>query len=84
MVLARGLAGMLRNGRVSFNLDGRWNPGQRNTGQWRNVVMLEWKNAALSGPATIFSANSEQRLRDCSVRVVMAVLLPPATPWSIL
>ena len=62
----------LRDGRVSFALEGRWNPGQGRSGQWRNVVMLEWKNAALSGPATIFSANSEQHLRDCSVRVVMA------------
>lgn len=64
-------SGALRNGRVSFNLEGRWNPGQRSTGQWRNVVMLEWKGSALSGPATIFSANGEQRLRDCSVRVAM-------------
>ena len=64
-------SGMLRNGRVSFALEGRWNPGQRSTGQWRNVVMLEWKDSALSGPATIFSANGEQRLRDCSVRVAM-------------
>ena len=62
---------VLRDGRVSFALEGRWNPGQGRSGQWRNVVMLEWKNAALSGPATIFSANGEQRLRDCSVRVVM-------------
>ena len=69
--LSESGSGMLRNGRVSFNLDGRWNPGQRSTGQWRNVVMLEWKNAALSGPATIFSANGEQRLRDCSVRVAI-------------
>ena len=61
----------LRDRRVSFTLEGRWNPGQRNTGQWRNVVMLEWKDSALSGPATIFSANGEQRLRDCSVRVAM-------------
>lgn len=65
-------SGMLRNGRMSFNLEGRWNPGQRSTGQWRNVVMLEWKDSALSGPATIFSANGDQRLRDCSVRVAMA------------
>ena len=69
--LSESGSGMLRNGRVSFNLDGRWNPGQRSTGQWRNVVMLEWKDSALSGPATIFSANGEQRLRDCSVRVAM-------------
>ena len=61
----------LRDRRVSFTLEGRWNPGQRNTGQWRNVVMLEWKDSVLSGPATIFSANGEQRLRDCSVRVAM-------------
>jgi len=65
-------SGALRDGRVSFALEGRWNPGQGRSGQWRNVVMLEWKNAALSGPATIFSTNGEQRLRDCSVRVVMA------------
>ena len=70
--LSESGSGMLRNGRVSFNLEGRWNPGQRNAGQWRNVVMLEWKDSALSGPATIFSANGDQRLRDCSVRVAMA------------
>lgn len=70
--LSESGSGMLRNGRVSFNLEGRWNPGQRNTGQWRNVVLLEWKDSALSGPATIFSANGDQRLRDCSVRVAMA------------
>ncbi len=70
--LSESGSGMLRNGRVSFNLEGRWNPGQRSTGQWRNVVMLEWKDSALSGPATIFSANGDQRLRDCSVRVAMA------------
>lgn len=64
-------SGALRDGRVSFALEGRWNPGQRSTGQWRNVSMLEWKNGAMSGPATIFSANGDQRLRDCSVRVVM-------------
>ena len=69
--LSESGSGMLRNGRVSFALEGRWNPGQRSTGQWRNVVMLEWKDSALSGPATIFSANGEQRLRDCSVRVAM-------------
>lgn len=63
---------ILRDGRTSFTLDGQWNPGQRNTGKWRNVAMLELKNGALSGPATIFSANGEQRLRDCSVLVVMA------------
>ncbi len=65
-------SGALRDGRVSFAMEGRWNPGQRSTGQWRNVAMLEWKNGALSGPATIFSANGDQRLRDCSVRVAMA------------
>lgn len=80
-------SGMLRNGRVSFALEGRWNPGQRSTGQWRNVVMLEWKDSALSGPATIFSANGDQRLRDCSVRVAMAggakpVVVPPPVSAS--
>lgn len=85
--LSESGSGMLRNGRVSFNLDGRWNPGQRSTGQWRNVVMLEWKDSALSGPATIFSANGEQRLRDCSVRVAMAggakpVVVPPPVSAS--
>ena len=70
--LSESGSGMLRNGRVSFALEGRWNPGQRSTGQWRNVVMLEWKDSALSGPATIFSADGDQRLRDCSVRVAMA------------
>ena len=70
--LSESGSGTLRNGRVSFNLEGRWNPGQRSTGQWRNVVMLEWKDSALSGPATIFSANGDQRLRDCSVQVAMA------------
>ena len=62
----------LRDRRVSFTLEGRWNPGQRNSGKWRNVVMLEWKDSVLSGPATIFSADGDQRLRDCSVRVAMA------------
>ena len=62
----------LRDRRVSFMLEGRWNPDQRKTGRWRNVVMLEWKDSALSGPATIFSADGDQRLRDCSVRVAMA------------
>ena len=62
----------LRDRRVSFALEGRWNPGQRNSGKWRNVVMLEWKDSVLSGPATIFSADGDQRLRDCSVRVAMA------------
>ena len=62
----------LRDRRVSFTLEGRWNPGQRNSGKWRNVVMLEWKDSALSGPATIFSADGDQRLRDCSVRIAMA------------
>lgn len=70
--LSESGSGTLRNGRLSFNLEGRWNPGQRSTGQWRNVVMLEWKDSALSGPATIFSANGDQRLRDCSVQVAMA------------
>lgn len=65
----------LRDRRVSFTLEGRWNPGQHNSGKWRNVVMLEWKDSALSGPATIFSANGDQRLRDCSVRVAMAPAL---------
>lgn len=85
--LSESGSGMLRNGRVSFNLEGRWNPGQRSTGQWRNVVMLEWKDSALSGPATIFSANGDQRLRDCSVRVAMAggtkpVAVPPPVSAS--
>lgn len=62
----------LRDRRVSFTLEGRWNPGQRSTGRWRNVVMLEWKDSALSGSATIFSADGDQRLRDCSVQVAMA------------
>lgn len=61
----------LRDGRVSFTLEGRWNPGQRNTGQWRNVAMLSWSGGGLSGPATIFSADGAQRLRDCSVQVAM-------------
>ena len=77
----------LRDRRVSFTLEGRWNPGQRKTGRWRNVVMLEWKDSALSGPATIFSANGDQRLRDCSVRVAMAggtksVAVPPPVSAS--
>ncbi|WP_416401956.1 cell envelope integrity protein TolA [Alicycliphilus denitrificans] len=85
--LSESGSGMLLNGRVSFNLEGRWNPGQRSTGQWRNVVMLEWKDSALSGPATIFSANGDQRLRDCSVRVAMAggaksVAVPPPVSAS--
>ena len=85
--LSESGSGMLRNGRVSFALEGRWNPGQRSTGQWRNVVMLEWKDSALSGPATIFSANGDQRLRDCSVRVAMAggakpVVVPPPVSAS--
>lgn len=72
----------LRDRRVSFTLDGRWNPGQRSTGQWRNVVMLEWKDSALSGPATIFSANGDQRLRDCSVQVAMAGATDPTAGAS--
>ena len=85
--LSESGSSMLRNGRVSFALEGRWNPGQRSTGQWRNVVMLEWKDSVLSGPATIFSADGGQRLRDCSVRVAMAggakpVAVPPPVPAS--
>lgn len=65
-------SGALRDGRVSFTLEGRWNSGQRNTGQWRNVAMLSWSGSGLSGPATIFSADGAQRLRDCAVQVAMA------------
>lgn len=74
--------GMLQGGRVSFTLDGKWNPGQRNTGRWRNVAMLNWNGSQLSGAATIFSADGLQRLRDCSVRVAADAAPAVATTAS--
>ncbi|MBV7541975.1 hypothetical protein KW835_12825 [Acidovorax sp. sic0104] len=75
----RGSA-QLQKGRVTFKLDGQWNPGQRSTGQWRNEARLELKGSTLSGPATIYAAGSDQRLRDCSVQVAVTTASPSGTP----
>jgi hypothetical protein len=60
-------SGILRSGRVSLTLDGAWNPGEKNTGHWRTVAMLNLEGSKLSGPATLFSDKDNQRLRDCTV-----------------
>ena len=62
-------SGVLQSGRVSLNMDGAWNPGEKNTGHWRTIAMLNLDGNKLSGPATLYSDKDNQRLRDCTVSV---------------
>lgn len=61
--------GQLQASRVSLTLDGTWNPGEKNIGNWRTVAMLNLEGNKLSGLATIYSDKDNRRLRECTVSV---------------
>ena len=61
----------IQAGRVSLNANGAWNASARNTGGWKTVAMLNLEGEKLVGLATIFSDNGVQRLRDCTVSVIV-------------
>lgn len=62
----------IQAGRVSINANGVWNASARNTGGWKTVAMLNLEGEKLVGPATIFSENGVQRLRDCTASVMVS------------
>lgn len=76
-------SGVLRAGRISLTLDGAWNPGEKNTGHWRTVAMLNLEGNKLSGPATLYSDKDNQRLRDCTVSVEVNASPAPSQVASV-
>lgn len=72
--------GTLQSGQVRLDLAGSWVPGQSNTGQWRTTAMLKLEGQTLSGPATMFAADGKQRVRDCTVRILIEVGTPAVAP----
>jgi dienelactone hydrolase len=65
--------GTLRSGQVTLDLVGSWLPGQSSTGQWRTTAILSLDGKTLSGPATMYSADGKQPVRDCAVRIPIEV-----------
>lgn len=61
--------GTIQAGKLNLELVGSWSPGAKSSGQWRTAATLNLDANALSGHATIYSADGLQRVRDCTLNI---------------